>query len=449
MIQPSIPKGTRDFPPAVMRKRQFILDTIRVIFERYGFQPLETPSMENLATLEGKYGEEGDQLMFRVLDNGEILEKARDAADTRQLVSRLSSKALRYDLTIPFARFVVMNQHQLVFPFRRYQVQPVWRADRPQKSRYREFYQCDADIIGTDSLLCEIELLQLLDEALTALGLKDAGIRINHRSLLAGLAGLTGRPEMLPEITIAIDKLDKIGWSGVSEELLLRGMDSRAIQVVANFIAIRGDHQKVLESLRALFPEGSPGHPGVVGLTGILENSYAGLGSRVLIDLSLARGLHYYTGTIIEALPPEGVKTGSIAGGGRYDDLTGLFGLKGISGVGISFGVDRIYDALEELGLFPPDQDSRTRVLFLNLGEEGMQQSYRLLQRMRQAGTPAEIYPSQAKMDRQLKYADKNRIPYVVMIGGSELEAGKLSLKDLSTGQQTLISAEELLGWSF
>ncbi|HUX84862.1 MAG TPA: histidine--tRNA ligase, partial [Chitinophagaceae bacterium] len=392
---------------------------------------------------------EGDQLMFRVLDNGDILEKARDAADTRQLVSRVSSKALRYDLTIPFARFVVMNQHQLIFPFRRYQIQPVWRADRPQKSRYREFFQCDADIIGTDSLLCEIELLQLLDEALSALGLKDSGIRINHRSLLAGLAGLTGRPEMLPDIMVAIDKLDKIGWEGVSQELLLKGMDNRAIQVVANFIAMKGDHSQVLQALRALFPEGSPGHPGLLCLAQILENSFAGLGSRVQVDLSLARGLHYYTGTIIEAQPPAGVKTGSIAGGGRYDDLTGLFGLKGISGVGISFGVDRIYDALEELGLFPPDQGKRTRVLFLNLGQEGMEQSYRLLKALRLAGTPAEIYPSPAKMDRQLKYADKNGIPFVVMIGSSELEAGKLSLKDLSTGQQTLIEAEELLGRSF
>jgi histidyl-tRNA synthetase len=449
MIQPAVPKGTRDFPPEVLRKRQFILDKIRSTFELYGFQPLETPSIENLSTLEGKYGEEGDKLIFRILDNGDILEKAKQAKDSRELASLVSSKALRYDLTIPFARFVVMNQHQLVFPFRRYQMQPVWRADRPQKSRYREFYQCDADIIGTPSLLCEVELLQLMDSVLVSLGIGDFTLKVNHRGILAGLAALTGRPEMLPDITTAIDKMDKIGWEGVHQELLVKGMDEKALLILSSFLQMQGTNAEILTHLNTLFPKGSPGHDGVASLSSILGNFTAETGSRIQIGLSLARGLSYYTGTIIEAKPPDAVKTGSIGGGGRYDNLTGLFGLRGISGVGISFGVDRIYDVMEALGLFKADTGRSTRVLLLNLGEAYLEKSMTLLQQLRDRGLPSEIYPDQVKMEKQLRYADKNHIPFAIIIGESELQGGKVSVKNLSTGTQELMAEQAVLDFSF
>lgn len=449
MIKPALPKGTRDFPPAVLRKRQFILDTIRRVFERFGFQPLETPSMENLDTLAGKYGEEGDKLMFRILDNGEILDKARQARDSSELGRLICEKALRYDLTIPFARFVVMNQHELSFPFRRYQIQPVWRADRPQKSRYREFYQCDADIIGTDSLICEIELLLLYQTVFTQLGLQGFSLRINHRKILEGLAALVGRPEMLSDITMVLDKLDKIGWEGVSGELQTKGLEEKALGLIDQFIHMKGSNSQILEQLTLLFPEGSSGNQGVTDLSAILQNPYTSFPDHLSIDLSLARGLSYYTGTILEARAPQHLKIGSIGGGGRYDNLTGLFGLSGISGVGISFGVDRIYDVMEELQLFAGQSGSATRVIFLNMGEPYAARAFALMQQLRERGIAAEIYPSPAKLDKQIKYAGKRGITFAAIIGSSELESGNISLKNLGTGAQEQISEAALLACSF
>jgi len=449
MIRPSIPRGTRDFPPSILRKRQYILDTIRRVFECYGFQPLETPSMENMDTLTGKYGDEGDKLLFRILDNGDILDKAKQARDPAELALLISGKALRYDLTIPFARFVAMNQQDLAFPFRRYQIQPVWRADRPQKGRYREFYQCDADIIGSDSLLCEIELLLLAGKVFRELGLTDSALRINHRKLLSGLAYLIGRPEMLAEITTAIDKMDKISWAGVSQELLTKGLDEKALAIVGNFLSINGSNAEKLDKLKALFPENNDGQEGIAALTRILDNPFTGFTGYLRIDLSLARGLHYYTGTILEAGAPGGMQIGSLGGGGRYDNLTGLFGLPGISGVGFSFGVDRIFDVMEELKLFPVAAAQSTRVLFLHLGEEMAARAFSLLQEIRDKGIASEIYPSKARMDKQIKYADKRGIPYVAIIGEAELQSGKIGIKNLQTGTQETISQADLAQFPF
>jgi histidyl-tRNA synthetase len=443
MIKPSIPKGTRDFSPEVVRKRNYILGVIRRVFETRGFQPLETPAMENLSTLTGKYGEEGDKLMFRVLDNGDILPRARQATDNRELVNLLSEKALRYDLTIPFARYVAMHQNELAFPFKRYQIQPVWRADRPQKGRYREFYQCDADIVGSDSLLNEMELLSVYDTVFFTLGLSGYQLRVNNRKILAGLAEHIGRPALLTDMTIAIDKLDKIGLEGVKEELQQRGLNAQAITVIEKFLAISGSAAEKLGQLQDLLGGSVTAKKGIVELRAVLEAPHAAYRVAPQLDQTLARGLNYYTGIIIEAKAPSRVKIGSIGGGGRYDDLTGLFGLKGLSGVGISFGVDRIYDVLEELDLFPEVVQGATKVLFLQMEPESLSVVYPLLRQLWEAGVAAELYPDAAKMDKQMKYANKRGIPFVAIIGEGERNQGHVSLKNMRTGKQEQIALEE------
>ncbi|MFY0252405.1 histidine--tRNA ligase [Chitinophaga sp. 30R24] len=449
MIKPGIPKGTRDFGPVVVRKRNYIFQTIRNTFEVFGFQPLETPAMENLSTLTGKYGEEGDKLIFRILDNGEIFDRAMQAKDNRELTSLISEKALRYDLTIPFARYVVMSQHELALPFKRYQMQPVWRGDRPAKGRYREFYQCDADVVGSNSLLNEVELLLIYDTVFTKLGMQGYELRINNRKILAALSELVGKPELLTDITISIDKLDKIGIEGVQKELQTRGLTADDIIIIENFLNIKGDNQSVLAQLRELFATSATGQKGIEELDFVLHSGYTTYNTTPILDLTLARGLNYYTGLIVEVKAPATVQMGSIGGGGRYDDLTGLFGLSGISGVGISFGVDRIYDVLEELKLFPETAQQSTRVLFLNLGETSARASFNYLMQLRKKGIAAELFHENAKMDKQMKYADKRSIPFVVILGESELQENMVSVKDLSSGKQEKMSAAELLEFGF
>ncbi|WP_143304876.1 histidine--tRNA ligase [Chitinophaga vietnamensis] len=449
MIKPGIPKGTRDFGPVIVRKRNYIFQTIRETFEVFGFQPLETPAMENMSTLTGKYGEEGDKLMFKVLNNGEIFPKAQKATNTRELVAAISEKALRYDLTIPFARYVVMNQNELALPFKRYQMQPVWRADNPQRGRYREFYQCDADVVGSNSLINEIELLLIYDTVFTKLGLQGYELRINNRKILSGLAEVIGKQDLLTDITIAIDKLDKIGADGVRKELQERGLSDSDIATIEKFLAISGSSDEKLAQLSTLLQASPTGLKGIEELSFVINAGYTDFNTTPIIDVTLARGLNYYTGMIVEVKAPPTVKMGSIGGGGRYDDLTGLFGLKGISGVGISFGVDRIYDVLEELQLFPETAQQSTRVLFLNLGEASTRAAFRHLGTLRAKGIAAELFHENAKMDKQMKYADKRGIPYVVIIGESELQENMLSVKNLQTGQQEKVSADSLSSYQF
>ena len=449
MIKPGIPKGTRDFGPVVVRKRNYIFQTIRETFEVFGFQPLETPAMENLSTLTGKYGEEGDKLMFKVLNNGDIFNEAHQAKDNRELVSAISEKALRYDLTIPFARYVVMNQHDLALPFKRYQMQPVWRADRPQRGRYREFYQCDADVVGSNSLLNEVELLLIYDTVLTRLGLQGYELRINNRKILYGLAEVIGKQALLTDITISIDKLDKIGAEGVRKELQERGLTDADINTIERFLAIEGSSDEKLAQLKVLLQASPTALKGIEELSFVINSGYGNFHTTPLIDVTLARGLNYYTGMIVEVKAPATVKMGSIGGGGRYDDLTGLFGLPGISGVGISFGVDRIYDVLEELKLFPQTAQQSTRVLFLNLGEASARKAFGLMMELRKKGVAAELFHENAKMDKQMKYADKRSIPYVIILGASELQDNMVSVKNLTNGQQEKIGTEELLEYEF
>lgn len=449
MIKPSIPKGTRDFGPAVVRKRNYIFQTIRETFELFGFQPLETPSMENLSTLTGKYGEEGDKLIFKILNNGEILGQAQMAKDSKELATLLCEKALRYDLTIPFARFVVMRQHELALPFKRYQMQPVWRADNPQKGRYREFYQCDADVVGSNSLLNEVELLMIYDTVFSKLGLQGYEVRVNNRKILSGLAELIGKPELLMDITISIDKLDKVGIEGVQQELLNRGLSHQDVEIVNNFLRIEGNNDEKLQQLQVLLQGSETAQKGIAELSYVLNSGLAKFQSAPIVDVTLARGLNYYTGMIVEAKAPPAVKMGSIGGGGRYDDLTGLFGLPGLSGVGISFGVDRIYDVLEELQLFPATAQQSTRVLFLHMGDQSLPVAFNYMMQLRERGIAAEIFHEAAKMDKQMKYADKRSIPYVVIIGESELQDNNLSIKNLQTGLQQKIGAGELATYQF
>jgi len=452
MNKPTLPKGTRDFGPDVMVRRNYLYGAIRAVFERYGFLPLETPSMENLETLTGKYGDEGDQLIFKILNNGDFLKDVSpdtlDSRDVRAMVPLICDRALRYDLTVPFARYVVMNQHAISFPFRRYQIQPVWRADRPQKGRYREFYQCDADVIGSDSLLSEVELVHLYDDALTSLGLPSFSIRINNRKILAGLAELTGIADRMMEMTIAMDKLDKIGPDGVRKELLDRGFTPGQVDSIVSFFSLSGDQETILAALRNTLA------PSVTGMKGIEELEYVlrrialnGLKhGRVEIDVTLARGLNYYTGAILE-VKADGVQMGSIGGGGRYDDLTGIFGLPGMSGVGISFGADRIYDVMTELNLFPGSLVSTTRLLLVRFSEslEEEEALLRILRQVREAGIPAELYPDVAKLKKQFKYADDLQIPYVGIVGEDELRAGRLSLKDMQSGSQESVEVGALI----
>ena len=454
----SLPQGTRDFGPDVVRKRQYILNTIRTVFELYGFQPLETPAMENLETLLGKYGDEGDKLIFKILNNGlndpKNSEKAKTAFDNvlqGKNDKNLTERALKYDLTIPFARYVAMNQGQLTFPFKRYQIQPVWRADRPQKSRYREFYQCDADVVGSKSLLNEVELTSIYATVFDKLKI-PVEIRINSRKILAALADSAGGAEKMMDITIAIDKLDKIGLEKVKEELQERGLSGEQVDIVANYLSIAehtGENTAILEKLQMVFSQNETGLSGLNELRYILaQTSNLPASSKVIVDPTLARGLNYYTGTIFE-IKAVNVKMGSIGGGGRYDDLTGLFGVPNIPGVGISFGVDRIYDVMEEAALFPTAVEQGTRVLFINLGEEESQTANGLLQQVRQAGTPAEIFHENQKFDKQFKYAEKKGMPYIVIIGSSEIADKTAVVKDLRNGQQQKISFENLVRFPF
>jgi len=449
MSQPSIPKGTRDFAPDVMVRRNFIFDTIRSVFQRYGYLPLETPSMENVETLTGKYGDEGDKLIFRILDSGDYLKSVPDEAlQMRQLsmvTKGIAEKALRYDLTVPFARFVVMNQHSIAFPFKRYQIQPVWRADRPQKGRYREFYQCDADVVGSDSLLNEVELVQIFDDALSALKVPSS-IKINNRKILQGVAELAGIPERMMEMTIAIDKLDKVGEEGVVKELGDRGFSESAIQTIRGLFSLAGSNEERLATLERMLSQSDAGKKGIDELRYVMARVQdIGLKTCALeLDITLARGLNYYTGAIFE-VKATGVQMGSICGGGRYDDLTGIFGLKGVSGVGISFGADRIYDVMTELNVFPSDAMQSTKVLFANFGEKEEKHCMKLLRQLRDAGINAEIYPEGAKMKKQFKYADDKRIPFVAVVGEEEMQSGKVALKNMSSGEQTALSLEELI----
>lgn len=458
MSKPSLPQGTRDFGPEVVRKRNYIISTIKNIFELYGFSPLETPAMENLDTLMGKYGDEGDKLIFKIRSNQNIFEKYPEAKQPvidilknvtgfdYTFLPRKSSRALRYDLTIPFARYVAMNFGKLVLPFKRYQIQPVWRGDNPQRGRYREFYQCDADVVGSNSLLNEIELIHIYDTVFAKLGIQ-VDIKINNRKILAALAELCGNAEKLTDITVAIDKLDKIGLEKVQAELVSRGLGDDQVGMITGFLQITGNNTEKLDQLKKLLSESSIGIAGIAELEYIL-NYLPATQSNVMIDLTLARGLNYYTGSIFE-IKAKQVQMGSIGGGGRYDDLTGLFGVPNIPGVGISFGVDRIYDVLEELKLFPEGVQQGTRVLFFNLGETEAKKSFEYLQLLRNKGIPAEIYPEQAKFDKQFRYAERKQIAWAVMIGSRELENNTCNIKNLLEGAQETISLSKLVDYAF
>lgn len=458
MSKPSIPQGTRDFSPEVVRKRQYMLNILKGIFEQYGFQPLETPSMENLVTLTGKYGEEGDRLIFKVLNNG--LHEKKDAdkeklnAEWNKILDKpfsspvVTERALRYDLTIPFARYVVMNQNDLAFPFRRYQMQPVWRADRPQKGRYREFWQCDADVVGSTSLINEAELLCIYQSAFHALKVPQVIVKINSRKLLAGLAEISGNAELMMDITIALDKLDKIGWDSVAKELSERGINESGIASIQKVIAVSGNNEEKLSALETMMQRSEIGLQGIAELRKTLayHNTLTNKNwdSTIEVDISLARGLNYYTGVIVE-VTTSSVKMGSIGGGGRYDDLTGLFGLKGLSGVGVSFGVDRIYDVLEELNAFPEELSVATQAIFINFGGDAETYALHALQAVRNAGITAEIYPDAVKFDKQMKYANKRNISFVIMTGDEERAKGMYALKNFKTGEQKMLSLEDCI----
>ncbi len=445
-MKPSIPKGTRDFSPVEMARRNYIFDTIRTVFRLYGYNPVETPAMENLSTLMGKYGEEGDKLLFKILNSGEYLKNvdSPELTDVNypKLTSKISERGLRYDLTVPFARYVVQHRNELQMPFKRYQIQPVWRADRPQKGRYREFYQCDADVVGSDSLINEIELLQMVDEVFRRLNIRVI-LKLNNRKVLAGIAELIGHPDKIIDITTAIDKLDKIGLEKVNEELLERGLSQEAVDRLQPILAISGTLDQRLSQLETLLASSETGSLGVKELKTVINGVTAlGLTAELDLDVSLARGLNYYTGTIIEVKAAD-AQIGSISGGGRYDNLTGVFGMPGLSGVGVSFGADRIYDVLLTLDLFPAEaKATATTVLFANFGEAEAAMSLRLAKELRAAGVAAEVYPDSVKMKKQMGYADTSAIPFVAIIGESELAEGKVTLKNMSTGEQSSVNAD-------
>ena len=447
-MKPSIPKGTRDFSTLEMSRRNYIFDTIRTVFGLFGYRQIETPAMENLSTLMGKYGEEGDKLLFKILNSGDFLAgadpKLLQEADSLHLTSQIAEKGLRYDLTVPFARFVVQHRNELQFPFKRFQIQPVWRADRPQKGRYREFYQCDADVIGSDSLINEVELLQLIDEVFARLGISIT-IKLNNRKVLAGIAELIGSPDKLIDITVAIDKIDKIGIDKVNEELAERGLSPEAIEALSPILTISGSVEERLARLSELLGQSEIGRLGVDELQYVVSHT-AELGLRATLDLdvSLARGLNYYTGTIIEVKAND-VAIGSITGGGRYDNLTGVFGLPGVSGVGISFGADRIYDVLNALNLYPAELATATKVLFVNFGAQEAARSMAIIKQFRAAGISAEIYPDEAKMKMQMTYANAAGIPFVAIIGETELEAGTITLKDMISGTQEQLTIDKAI----
>lgn len=446
--KPSIPKGTRDFSPAEVVKRNYIFNTIKEVFRLYGFQPIETPAMENLSTLMGKYGEEGDRLLFKILNSGDFLSKVDDELlgkkDSGKITSRISEKGLRYDLTVPFARFVAQYRNDIVFPFRRYQIQPVWRADRPQKGRYREFFQCDADMIGSDSLLNEAELIQIIGDVFARLKI-NAVVKLNNRKILAGIAGILGEEELLTEITTAIDKLDKIGSEKVNLELAERGVSAEAIQKLQPILALTGSNSEKISRLKSILSSSETGMKGVEELETLFEYlSQLNPGIRTELDLTLARGLNYYTGAIIEVKTTD-MEMGSICGGGRYDNLTGIFGLPDISGVGISFGAERIYDVLEHTGLFPQESSESTRVFFANFGKLEEAYCLKTLAKLRNSGINSEIYPESARMKKQLNYADKKGIPFVVLAGENEIREGMFTLKNMKSGEQRKVTLEELI----
>lgn len=439
--KPTTPKGTRDFGPVEMSRRNYIFDTIREVFALYGYRQIETPAMENLSTLMGKYGEEGDKLLFKILNSGDFM-RGIDAAlldgEPARLAARLCDRGMRYDLTVPFARFVVQHRDELQLPFKRYQIQPVWRADRPQKGRYREFYQCDADVVGSDSLLNEVELLQLIDEVFRRLHVRVA-IKLNNRKILAGIAELIGAPDKLIDITVAIDKIDKIGIEKVEEELADRGLSAEAIAALRPMLLIGGTTIERLEKLALLLKDSEVGSKGVEELQFVVNHTLSlGLDAELDLDVSLARGLNYYTGTIIEVKALD-TEMGSITGGGRYDNLTGIFGMPGISGVGISFGADRIYDVLNALDLYPDGTGMSTKILFANFGEASADASLRLAKELRLKGISADVYPDAAKMKKQIGYANALNVPFFAMIGDDELAAGTVTVKNMSTGEQKAV----------
>lgn len=445
--KPSIPKGTRDFSPAEMAKRNYIFGTIRDVYALYGFRPIETPAMENLSTLMGKYGEEGDKLLFKILNSGDFTHGLTTddfgAGNAARLAARICEKGLRYDLTVPFARYVVQHRDELQLPFKRYQIQPVWRADRPQRGRYREFYQCDADIVGSDSLLNEVELVQIVDTVFTRLGIRVA-IKINNRKILSGIAEVIGAPEKITDITVAIDKLDKIGLDGVNAELARAGLTPEAIAKIQPIIALTGTNDEKLASIRNVLAGSEAGLKGADEVAYVLTAAGTlALHNRVELDLPLARGLNYYTGCIFEVKALD-VEIGSITGGGRYDNLTGIFGLPGLSGVGISFGADRIYDVLNQLDLYPQGTTAGAELLFINFGPDEAAYCLRLAAQTRAAGIATEVYPDTAKMKKQMSYANATGVRFVALVGEDEMTQGKVTLKNMATGEQRLVSPEEI-----
>ncbi|MBB6681005.1 histidine--tRNA ligase [Aequorivita sp. 609] len=450
MLKPSIPKGTRDFTPEEVSKRNYIFNTIKETFSLYGFQPIETPSFENSDTLMGKYGEEGDRLIFKILNSGDYLSKVDDGLysekNSTKMTAKISEKALRYDLTVPFARYVVQHQNEITFPFKRYQIQPVWRADRPQKGRFREFYQCDADVVGSKSLWQEVEFVQLYDAVYAKLGLKGVTIKINNRKVLSGIAETIGAEDKLIDFTVALDKLDKIGEEGVKKEMREKGISEEALDKLQPLFSFSGNNDENLKSLSEMLSDSKTGMQGVEELQFITNNiETLGLKSASLqIDVTLARGLNYYTGAILEVAAPKQVKMGSIGGGGRYDDLTGIFGLKDMSGMGISFGLDRTYLVLEELNLFPEAISENSRALFLNFGEKEALYAMKTISKLRSANVKAELYPDSAKMGKQMGYADKRNIPFTILAGEKEMEAEAFTLKNMKTGEQTMMSYSDL-----
>ena len=448
--KPSIPKGTRDFNPSEIAKRNYIFDIIKEKFSLYGFQPIETPSFENSETLLGKYGDEGDRLIFKILNSGDFISKVDDitysSKNSTSIAPKITEKALRYDLTVPFARYVVMHQNEIDFPFKRYQIQPVWRADRPQKGRFREFYQCDADVVGANALLQEVEFVQLYDAVFTALGLKGTTIKINNRKILSGIAEVIGAQKLLIDFTVALDKLDKIGEEKVKAEMVSKGISETAIEKASPLFSMSGTASVQLIQLESLLADSEIGLAGVSELKEIIStvNELGLKSAQLALDVTLARGLNYYTGAIFEVSAPDGVQMGSIGGGGRYDDLTGIFGLKDVSGVGISFGLDRIYLVLEELNLFPKEVTETTQILALNFGKDEGLVALKLVSQLRAHKIKADLYPTATKVQKQFKYADKRQIPFVIIIGAQELEKGEFVLKNMNTGEQVVYALNNL-----
>ena len=446
--KPSIAKGTRDFSPIEMAKRNYIFNTIKEVFLLYGFQQIETPAMENLSTLMGKYGEEGDKLLFKILNSGDYLKSAPDDLlenrDYIHLITKISEKGLRYDLTVPFARYVVMHRNEIQFPFKRYQIQPVWRADRPQKGRYREFYQCDADVVGSDSLMNEVELISMIDEVFHRFGV-NITIKVNNRKVLSGIAEIIGEPEKIVDITVAIDKIDKIGIDNVNAELLEKGLPQSAVDALQPLLSLSGSNEEKLDSLASLLQNSEVGMKGVEELRYVLSQAQAQQPKACIeLDVSLARGLNYYTGTLLE-VKAQDVVIGSITGGGRYDNLTGVFGMPGTSGVGISFGADRIYDVLNALDLYPKDTLASTKVLFINFGDKESEVALKYVMQLRKEGIPAEIYPDATKMKKQMTYANNKNVEYVAMVGETEISNGTIALKCMESGEQENLTIHQVI----